>query len=135
MDPLPSFNLPEEVPEKSKYSLYLLTPNTKNRIHSQFGNLRVIKQVDPGPVAGINPEDARRRGIANGDRIRIFNSRGELKVRCHYDYGLLPGCVVMPNGYWISEGGGVNFLSAPRETDMGYGTAFHDNLVEIEKTI
>ena len=135
VNPLPSFDPPEEVPEKSEYSLYLLTPNTKNRIHSQFGNLRVIRQVDPRPVAGINPEDARRRGIGNGDRIRIYNSRGELKVRCRYDYGLLPGCVVLPNGYWISEGGGVNLLSAPRETDMGHGTAFHDNLVEIEKTI
>ncbi len=132
VDPLPSFTLPKEIPGKSRYPLYLLTPNTKNRIHSQFGNLDIIRQLDPGPVAEINPEDAAKRGIREGDTIRIYNDRGELRVKCRYNYGQIPGCVVIPNGYWISEGGGVNFLSAPRETDMGHGTAFHDNLVEIE---
>ncbi|MEJ2483449.1 MAG: hypothetical protein P8049_10140 [Gemmatimonadota bacterium] len=38
------------------------------------------------------------------------------------------------NGWWISEGGTVNFCSAGRETDIGYGAAFHDNLVELEPT-
>jgi hypothetical protein len=27
----------------------------------------------------------------------------------------------------------VNFLSLGRETDMGHGAAFHDNLVDVEK--
>ena len=31
------------------------------------------------------------------------------------------------------EGGAVNVLSKARETDMGYGAAFHENLVEVEK--
>jgi hypothetical protein len=39
----------------------------------------------------------------------------------------------VPNGWWIPDGGTVNFLSAGRETDMGYGAAFHENLVDIEK--
>jgi hypothetical protein len=38
----------------------------------------------------------------------------------------------MANGWWITEGGTVNFLSLGRETDMGHGAAFHDNLVDVE---
>jgi hypothetical protein len=41
--------------------------------------------------------------------------------------------VVVHNGWWLSEGGGINLLSAARETDMGHGAAFHDNAVEMER--
>jgi anaerobic selenocysteine-containing dehydrogenase len=110
-----------------------MTPNTKNRIHSQFNNLRMIREVSPGPFVSIHPVDAQKRGIADGDLLRIFNDRGELHLKAQLDFGLKPGCVAVTNGWWISEGGTVNFLSCGRETDMGYGAAFHDNLVEIEK--
>jgi len=64
--------------------------------------------------------------------VRVFNDRGEVTVAAHLDWGIKPGCVGMTNGWWIGEGGTVNFLSRGRETDMGYGAAFHDNLVEVE---
>jgi hypothetical protein len=41
--------------------------------------------------------------------------------------------VCVTNGWWISEGGTVNFTSAARETDMGHGAAFHENRVEVER--
>jgi anaerobic selenocysteine-containing dehydrogenase len=138
VDPLPAYSEPQESihresPEVKKYPLYFMTPNTKNRIHSQFNNLRMILQISPGPFVAIHPEDARKRQIADGDTVRIFNNRGELRLQAQLDFGLKPGCVSVTNGWWISEGGTVNFLSHGRETDMGYGAAFHDNLVQVEK--
>ena len=53
-----------------------MTPNTKNRIHSQFGNLDLIRQFDPGPEVTIHPDDAAARGIEHGDLVKIFNDRG-----------------------------------------------------------
>jgi hypothetical protein len=41
--------------------------------------------------------------------------------------------VVFPNGIWLTEGGGANQLIEGQETDIGYGAAFHDNMVEIER--
>jgi len=119
--------------ELQKYSLYLMTPNTKNRIHSQFNNLEMIRKLSPKPQVSVNPEDAKKRGIENKSLVRIFNDRGSLTVEAKYDWGIKPGCISITNGWWISEGGTVNFCSFGRETDMGYGAAFHDNLVEIEK--
>jgi len=134
-DPLPKYRAPDETPgvgDGSSYPLNILTPNTKNRIHSQFGNLQTIRELDPIIRVEMSPVDAEVRGISDGDRVRIFNDRGSIELDARLDYSLRPGCVSIHNGWWISEGGGVNLLSAARETDMGHGAAFHDNAVEVE---
>jgi anaerobic selenocysteine-containing dehydrogenase len=136
-DPLPTYlepveSLPRGSTGPSGYRLHFLTPNTKNRIHSQFNNLRMIRQFGARPFAEIHPDDARARGIDDGDRVRIFNDRGSLEVAARLDNGIKAGCISVTNGWWAGEGGAVNVCSEGRETDMGHGAAFHDNLVEIE---
>jgi len=136
-DRLPTFFESEESTrrvkaERSNYGLHLMTPNTKNRIHSQFQNLRMIRRLGDRPFAQIHPDTAKDRGIADGDRVRIFNDRGSLEVEARLDHGIRDGCVAVTNGWWIPTGGSVNSCSKGRETDMGHGAAFHDNLVEIE---
>ena len=81
-----------------------------------------------------NPADAEEKGIQEGDRVRIFNSRGALELEARFDCGTKRGCLVVPNGWWITDGGNVNFMSEGRETDIAHGAAFHENLVDIEKT-
>lgn len=135
---LPNFAEPEESvrrqsPESRRFPLYFMTPNTKNRIHSQFNNLRMIRAVCPGPFVLINPQDAAARGIQAGERVRIFNDRGEMRTEARIDHSLKAGMVSVTNGWWITQGGTVNFCSLGRETDMGHGAAFHDNLVEVER--
>ena len=119
--------------EGAVYPLSLMSPNTKNRIHSQFGNLASIRILDPEPILWMSPKDARKRQIGQGDRVKVFNNRGVVNIKVGFDYSIRPGNVVMVNGYWNSEGGSPNLLSKGRETDMGHGTAFHDNMVEVEK--
>jgi anaerobic selenocysteine-containing dehydrogenase len=137
-DPLPVFNEAVESNPKvktsgRKYKYHFMTPNTKNRIHSQFNNLQLIKNFSDAPRIHIHPQDAREKNISNQDKVRIFNSRGELTLPAFLDFALKPGCVSVTNGWWISEGGTVNFCSKGRETDMGHGAAFHDNLVDLER--
>jgi anaerobic selenocysteine-containing dehydrogenase len=117
-----------------RFPLSLLTPNSKNRIHSQFGNLPSIRALSPRPLLAIHPIDARMRGIADGDPVRVFNARGSLELIAHLDHGLRPGCVCVHNGWWLTDGGAVNLLSKARETDMGFGAAFHENLVEVARS-
>ena len=116
-----------------KFPLYFMTPNTKNRIHSQFNNLEMIRQLSPEPFVQIHPDDAAERNIADGELARIFNDRGEIQVVARLDWGIKRGCVSVTNGWWITQGGTVNFCSYGRETDMGHGAAFHDNLVQVDK--
>jgi anaerobic selenocysteine-containing dehydrogenase len=140
VDALPDWSEPVEGGSTSAggarpYPLVLLTPNTKNRIHSQFGNLRMIRSLESEPVLHVCPGDADKRGLVDGGRVRVFNARGSLTVPCRVDHGLRAGCVSLTNGWWLTDGAAVNVLSAGRETDMGHGAAFHDNLVEVEKAL
>jgi anaerobic selenocysteine-containing dehydrogenase len=132
-DRLPSFNKAFKGETEEEGSLIFLSPNTKNRIHSQFGNLDVIKLNDPEPLLQINKVDANRIGLISKELVRVYNDRGEIHVKIDITSRIKTGCVSMPNGWWISENGGGNYLSEGRETDMGFGTAFHDNRVKIEK--
>jgi len=138
INPLPAFKEPDEsnrhIKESNgKYKYYFMTPNTKNRIHSQFNNLQLIKNFSDAPRIHIHPKDAQEKSISNQDNVRIFNDRGEITLPAFLDFALKPGCVSVTNGWWISEGGTVNFCSKGRETDMGHGAAFHDNLVDLER--
>jgi len=129
----PAESVRRERPGARPYPLYLMTPNTKNRIHSQFNNLAMIRAVSPGPLVTLHPDDAVARGIREGDRVRVFNDRGSLEVPVQLDAGLRAGCVAVTNGWWLADGGAVNVCSLGRETDMGYGAAFHDNLVDVRR--
>jgi len=126
--------LPEYVPvnTSSDFPLEFLTPNGANRIHSQFGNLAVIRQNTPEPALIVSPEDAELRKIQTGDKIRIFNNNGEIFSRAQISNRLPAGIVVLNNGIWFKDGGGGNNLIPGIETDMGHGAAFHDYRVDIE---
>lgn len=134
----PHFAEPQEsvvhVPDNERKAwFYFMTPNTKNRIHSQFGNLPWIQELGERPYLDINPVDARKLGLVTDDWVNVSNSRGSIKVKVRLRGGVKMGCVCIPNGWWTSSDVGVNFLSKGRETDMGHGAAFHDNLVKVAK--
>jgi anaerobic selenocysteine-containing dehydrogenase len=129
--------LPEFVPipdesKNGKYPLAILTPNAGSRIHSQFGNLKIIKETAPEPAVLISTQEALKRNISSGNRIRVFNDHGEILSTARVCDRIPSGTAVLPNGIWLSEEGGANCLIDGRETDIGFGAAFHDNMVEIE---
>ena len=111
-------------------------------------------QQDPGPVsrrskiAGrepmrINPADAARRGIADGDVVRVFNSRGACLAGALLDPGVMPGVVVMATGAWFDPSGtpgeperhgNPNVLTLDIGTSpLAQGTSALTALVEIER--
>jgi anaerobic selenocysteine-containing dehydrogenase len=114
------------------YPLIILTPNTGSRIHSQFGNLKIIKETCEEPAVRISPADAKKRSLSEDQDVRIYNQYGELVIKVKISNRVLPGTIILSNGIWLNEGGGVNKLIAGQETDIGFGAAFHDNKVEIE---
>ena len=132
VNPLPAYEPLNDFGEEH-LPLRLMTPNIASRIHSQFGNLQVIRSVVEEPAWEMSVADARRRGLRNGDMVRVFNSRGEVRGRVRVTARVRNGSLVFPNGIWMSEGGGVNMLIAPSETDMGHGAAFHNTRVDMEK--
>jgi len=128
---LPDYVAIEEF-KQSEFPLIMMTPNTKNRIHSQFNNLPGIKMLSPEPYAYIHPQTAKNYEIINGQKIKIWNHRGQIISKVKIDNGMAVNAVLLHNGWQQINGASPNMLSEARETDMGFGTAFHDNKVEIE---
>ncbi len=133
VSPLPDYNDIEAGNDDNAFPLAFITSNSGSRIHSQFGNLKIIKDISDQPAVGISPEDAVKRNISSGCRIRVFNTSGEILSIAKISNRVPSGILVLPNGIWIGEGGGGNYLIAGKETDLGYGAAFHDNKVEVER--
>lgn len=93
-------------------------------------------------MRSINPIDAQKRGIANGDMVRVFNHRGEVRLPAKVTPRILPGVSAMGQGVWheanmsgdkIDHGGCVNTLTTLRPSPLAKGNPQHTNLVEIEK--
>jgi anaerobic selenocysteine-containing dehydrogenase len=133
ISPLPDYKPDKPVPEDNNWPLNFVTPNAAGRIHSQFGNLGVIRANVDESAAVLSPADAKKRRIINGDKIRIFNMAGEIFTVAGISNRIPLGIIVLPNGIWLNEGGGGNNLISGRFTDMGFGAAFHDTRVEVEK--
>jgi anaerobic dimethyl sulfoxide reductase subunit A len=88
----------------------------------------------------INPIDATARKISNGDEVRVFNDRGEMRIRCRVTRRIMPGVVAIPQGAWwkpdeqgIDRGGSVNVLTSERWTPLAFGNAQHTIMVEVQK--
>jgi hypothetical protein len=48
----------------------------------------------------MNPRDAKPRGIADGDIIRLFNARGACLAAVRVTEAIAPGIVQLPTGAW-----------------------------------
>ncbi len=139
MDPVASFVPPEESRHSAaaqRYPLELLARKADNFLNSTFVNLPTIQKMEPHQHhLEISGEDARRRGIADGDRVRVFNNRGEVLLRARVDGAVRPGVVGARLGWakLSDEGNNINVLTSSRLTDLAGGATFYSTLVEVER--
>ncbi|UGS40591.1 DMSO/selenate family reductase complex A subunit [Pseudocitrobacter corydidari] len=142
IDPLPVYTPGFEHhtdPLIKQFPLQLTGFHYKARAHSTYGNVGVLKAACRQQV-WINPLDAQQRGIANGDKVRIFNARGEVHIEAKVTPRIIPGVVAMGEGAWydpdgkrIDKGGCINVLTSHRASPLAKGNPSHTNLVQIEK--
>ena len=136
LDPLPDGSLSLDVEGEGRYPLQLITPPKHEFCNSSFNESPKLRE-EAGPASLlIHPEDAKGRGVDNGEAIRVFNDRGECLLRAEVTETVRPGLVVAEGLYWpdFTPGGqGINRLTSQRIGDMGNTCAFHCNLVEVEK--
>ncbi len=116
----------------NRYPLQLLTCKTRERIHSQFGNLDGIREVERPRVLDIHPEDATSRGLEEGDVARIWNGRGSAEAPVHINPGLRKGVIHVLEGRCVPGDPWMNLVTGDGVTDMGYGATFYECRVEVE---
>ncbi len=148
LDPLPA-HVPlkegrETTPELYKrYPLYFLTPSAHYLLNSNFANTPhaynskgTLSALGGCPTVIINPEEAASRGIKDGDLVRVFNNRGSCLLWASVEDRVRPGVVVSMGQWWsryCPGGRNANHTTPDFLADMGGGSAFNTNLVQIEK--
>ena len=117
-------------PATEGHPLALVSPATDKRISSTLGQLhRGLVPVE------MSPRDAERRGIRDGDRVRIRNEFGEVVCPARVTPDVRDGVVVLPKGIWshnTENGATSNVLCPDTLTDVGGGACFNDARVEVE---
>src|SRR5689334_18961740 len=137
LDPIASFVPPEESRHTERarsFPLELLSRKADNFLNSSFCNVPSVQKMEEPDLLEINSEDARYRGIQEGDWVRVYNQRGQVRLRAHVNGTVQPG-VVAARLNWASlspDGKSINALTSETLTDIGGGPTFYSCLVEVE---
>ncbi|WP_231379494.1 molybdopterin-dependent oxidoreductase [Polaromonas sp. CG_9.11] len=133
--------LPDHVPNheaagsSADFPLAMISPPARNFMNSTFVNVKTLRAMEGEPVLEMHPHDAAARGIANGSTVRVFNARGDYRVKAEVSLRARPG-VVNGLGIWWRKlglsGTNVNQLTSQRLTDLGRGPVFYDCLVQVQ---
>ncbi len=118
-------------PGDADYPLALISPALAKQISSTFGGLR--RKTVP---LHMHSEDARARGIADGDEVRIWNTLGEIRTLVRVSDETRPGVVVLPKGLWghhTKNGNTANTVISEGLADLGGQAAFNDARVQVAR--
>lgn len=131
-----------------QHPLHLQSCHPDKRLHSQIcssDSFRKTYTVANREPLYISPEDAKTRGLKNGDVARVFNARGQVLAGVVISPDYAPGVVRIHEGAWYSpkEGGksgtlctygDPNVLSADIDTSsLSQGPSAHTALVQVER--
>ena len=138
-DPLPTYN-PEvegqEDPKRKDYPIQVLSSASHYFIGDSFQSVPRLQAMMSRPTVEMSVNDAKERGIEDGDLVRLYNDRGETYCYAVVIKGLLDGvCATQKQFKGSNTPGGinVNVLNSEMLTDFGLSPTFYSCLAEIEK--
>ncbi len=129
------------------FPLHLISNQPKNKLHSQMDHGKYSKSFkinDREPIE-INPNDAKKRGLKNGDVVKLFNDRGACLAGVIIDKKVMEGVVQISTGAWydpedpkkpnsICKHGNPNVLTLDKgSSKLGQGPIAHSCLIEMKK--
>jgi biotin/methionine sulfoxide reductase len=87
----------------ARHPLHLISNQPLRRMHSQldFGGPSQNTKIGGREPVSIHPDDAARRGIADGDIVRLFNDRGACLAGAAITDRVRPGVVRLSTGAWL----------------------------------
>ncbi len=139
--------------ERTKnYPLLIMSNHGRWRVHANLDDISWFHEIVTCKVKGpdgyhyepiwINPADAAKRGIDNGDVVKVFNERGAVLVGAYVTERMSPGVVYVDHGARydpivvgeLDRGGAINTISPHNGTSKNcWGMATSGYLVEIER--
>jgi len=135
-----------------KYSLLICSNHPRWGIHAQHEDISWLREIPTCKVRGpdgyqyqpvwIHPVDAAKRGIEDGDVVKIYNERGTVLGGAYVTERIMPGVISQDHGAKydpivageIDRGGAIDTI-APRKTTSrnAVGMAVSGFLIEVER--
>jgi anaerobic selenocysteine-containing dehydrogenase len=124
-----------EMPANGEALLTLVTGAAHHFVSSSFASQQGLLDGEGTPFVEIHPDDADKRGIANGDEVILGNGRGRCRLRAVVTDGVRPGVVVSPKGRWAKLSGGhnVNWLTTDELGDFVGQSSYHSTRVWLRR--
>lgn len=104
--PIPKFLEPVEYLGNAKPGqVHVVSPHPYMRLHSQMANaeVRSILNVQDREFVLLSAEDAKERGIKDGDLVEVYNDRGALIGGARVSDKIMKGVISIFEGAWISK--------------------------------
>ena len=135
-------------PDPDGYPLRLIGMREARSENSWMHNAPLLMRGDRGPRALMHNDDARRRGIGEGDRIAVRSPSGKIELPVSLTENIVVGAVAVPHG-WGHDGkggwqlangvGGVNVndltSSNPEDVESLSGMAWLSGVpIEVERS-
>ena len=86
-----------------QYPLTFLSTKVRATTHSVMANVDWMQEVSAEPMLDMNPVDAEKREIKDGDLVVAFNDRGKVKLKARLNEAVPPGTVNVPHGWWPEQ--------------------------------
>jgi len=118
------------------FPLELLARKADNFLNSTFPNVPSVQAMEEPDLLEMHSADARARGIADGETVRVYNGRGEIFLKARVDGAVQPG-VVSARLSWAKLSPGyrnINVLTSEKLSDLGNSATFYSVLVEVESS-
>jgi anaerobic selenocysteine-containing dehydrogenase len=127
---------PENEAVTREYPLQCIVPPNRFFLNSSFSQSAKMRRRQHGPSVFLHPEDARSRGIGEGDLVEVRSRRGAARFSATVTDDTRLGVAVIEGIWWSKHqkgGRGVNAITDDRVADVGGGPALHSNLVQVTR--
>jgi trimethylamine-N-oxide reductase (cytochrome c) len=120
-------------PRAQKYPFLIISNHPRWRVHANHDDISWLREIPTCKVKGpdgyfyepvwINPTDAEKLGVKNGDVVKLFNERGGVLGGAYVTERIMPGVVYQDHGARVDpivvgelDRGGANNLICPSKT-------------------
>lgn len=131
----------------TRYPLHVAANHPQMRLHSQLcGTVNRQSYAIAGrEPCWMHPEDARARGLSDGDVVRVFNDRGQILAGLKITDDICRGVIRINEGGWFDPAnareigslcryGDVNNLTTGLSTSkLAQGNCGHTGVAEVER--
>ena len=81
----------------------------------------------------LTPQSAEARGIKDGDKVVVFNARGEHHGIAEVGERIKQGVVGLQNGWWEQQGGSSSYVTNDKWKTLGGTHCCNQTLIEAKK--